>query len=253
VKLNIDWIRAARAANPIHFFETVGSTMTEAANLADAGAAHATVVLAEEQSAGIGRLGRAWLSPPGAGIYCSIVLRLKLPPGSAPIASLLVGLATADAIQKTTNLLCDLRWPNDVLIGERKVAGILTHLIADSVIAGIGINVNQLAFPNDLRTPATSLRMESSGRPQSREQVIVQLLESMDLFCEKLENEGVAEILRAFSAASSYARNRRVIVEESGAWGTTSGLDENGFLLIRFDDGQTQRLATGGVRAKQTR
>jgi BirA family transcriptional regulator, biotin operon repressor / biotin---[acetyl-CoA-carboxylase] ligase len=157
-------------------------------------------------------------------------------------------LAAADAIQKTTNLLCDLRWPNDVLIGERKVAGILTHLIGDCVIAGIGINVNQLGFPNELRTPATSLRMESSGRRQSREQLIVQLLASVDAFCTTLENAGVAEILRAFSAASSYARNRRVIVEESGARGTTGGLDENGFLLIRFDDGKTQRLAAGGVR-----
>ena len=248
VKLDIDKLRAERAANRIHFFESVGSTMTEALSLAEAGAAHATVVLAEEQTAGVGRLGRTWHSPAGAGIYCSIVLRLELAPGSVPIASLLVGLAAADAIQKTTNLLCDLRWPNDVLIGERKVAGILTHLVGDCVIAGIGINVNQLGFPNDLRTPATSLRVESNGRPQSREKVIVQLLESVDAFCEKLDEEGVAEILRAFSAASSYARNRRVLVEESGARGTTSGLDENGFLLIRYDDGQTQRLAAGGVR-----
>ncbi len=246
--LDIDRIRAERAANHIHFFESVGSTMTEAGSMAEAGAAHATVVLAEEQTAGIGRLGRTWHSPAGAGIYCSIVLRLELPPGSVPIASLLVGLAAADAIQKTTNLLCDLRWPNDVLIGERKVAGILTHLIGDCVIAGIGINVNQLSFPNDLRTPATSLRMESNGRPQSREQLIVQLLDSLDAFCGRLKEGGVAEILRAFSAASSYARNRRVIVEESGARGTTSGLDENGFLLIRYEDGQTQRLAAGGVR-----
>jgi BirA family biotin operon repressor/biotin-[acetyl-CoA-carboxylase] ligase len=248
VLLDIDRIRAERAANHIHFFESVGSTMTEAGSMAEAGAAHATVVLAEEQTAGIGRLGRTWHSPAGAGIYCSIVLRLELPPGSVPIASLLVGLAAADAIQKTTNLLCDLRWPNDVLIGERKVAGILTHLIGDCVIAGIGINVNQLSFPNDLRTPATSLRMESNGRPQSREQLIVQLLDSLDAFCGRLKEGGVAEILRAFSAASSYARNRRVIVEESGARGTTSGLDENGFLLIRYEDGQTQRLAAGGVR-----
>ena len=248
MRLDIDRITSQRAANQIHFFESVGSTMTEAANLAELGAPHGTVVLAEEQTAGVGRLGRTWHSPAAAGIYCSIVLRLKVPPASVPVASLLVGLATADAIQKTTNLLCDLRWPNDVLIRERKVAGILTHLIGECVIAGIGINVNQLGFPNDLRTPATSLRMESNGRPQSREQTIVELLQSVDILCERLDREGVAEILRAFSAASSYARNRRVIVEESGAQGTTSGLDENGFLLIRFDDGQTQRLAAGGVR-----
>ncbi len=248
MKLDIERIKAERPANRIHFFESIGSTMTEAASLAEAGAAHGTVVLAEEQTAGMGRLGRTWHSPPAAGIYCSILLRLPLPPSSVPIASLLVGLAAADAIQKTTDLLCDLRWPNDVLIRERKVAGILTQLIGDCVIAGIGINVNQLGFPNDLRTPATSLRMESNGRPQAREQVIMQLLASLEAFCGKLENEGVAGILRTFSAVSTYARNRRVIVEESGARGITSGLDENGFLLIRYEDGQTQRLAAGGVR-----
>jgi BirA family biotin operon repressor/biotin-[acetyl-CoA-carboxylase] ligase len=246
--MDIEKIRAQRAGNAIHFFETIGSTMTEAARLADAGAPHGTVVLAEEQSAGIGRLGRKWLSPPGSGLYCSMVLRLKLAPAASPIASLLVGLAAVDAIQKTTNLICDLRWPNDVLVGERKLAGILTHLIGDCVIAGIGINVNQLAFPRDLRTPATSLRMELNGREQSREPLVVQLLESVQYFCDKLWNEGAKEILRAFSGASSYAHHRRVVVEESGEQGTTTGLDENGFLLIRFDGGQIQRLATGGVR-----
>ena len=162
--MDIDKIRVLRPADPIHYFASLGSTMTEAARLAEAGTPHGTVVLAEEQLAGVGRLGRTWLSPPGAGVYCSILLRLRLSPANMPIASLLVGLAAADAIQKTTNLLCDLRWPNDVLIAERKVAGILTHLVGDCIIAGIGINVNQLGFPSDLRTPATSLRMECNGR-----------------------------------------------------------------------------------------
>ena len=246
--MDIEKIRAARPANPLHYFATIGSTMTEAAKLAEAGAPHGTLVLAEGQSAGVGRLGRTWLSPAESGIYSTILLRLKLAPASAPVASLLVGLAVADAIQKTTHLLCDLRWPNDVLIGERKVSGVLTQLVNDCVLAGIGINVNQLSFPADLRTPATSLRIESNGREQAREPLVIQLLESLESFCDKISSEGVAEILRSFSAASSYARHRRVIIEESGVRGTTTGLDENGFLMIRFDDGQLHRLATGGVR-----
>ena len=246
--LDIETIRAARPSNPLHYFETIGSTMTVASKLVDVSAPHGTVILAEEQSAGVGRLGRSWFSPAAAGIYMSILLRLKLAPASSPIASLLVGLAVVDAIQKTTNLLCDLRWPNDVLIGERKVSGVLTQLVDDCVIAGIGINVNQLSFPHDLRTPATSLRIESNGREQAREPLLIQLLESLEGLCEKLWSEGVTGILRAFSAVSTYARHRRVIIEETGAYGTTTGLDENGFLLIRFDDGQLQRLASGGVR-----
>ncbi len=246
--IDIEQIRTARPTNPLHYFETIGSTMTEAAKLAERNAQHGTIVLAEEQSSGIGRLGRHWHSPTGSGIYTTILLRLKLPPASSPVASLLVGLAVADAIQKSTNLLCDLRWPNDVLIGERKVAGILTQLVTDCVLAGIGINVNQLSFPADLRTPATSIRMECNGREQAREPLIIHLLESLEAFCDKLWTDGVKGTLRAFSAASSYALHRRVIIEESGARGTTAGLDENGFLLVRLDEGNTLRLATGGVR-----
>jgi BirA family biotin operon repressor/biotin-[acetyl-CoA-carboxylase] ligase len=246
--LDIARIRLERPQNELHYWASIGSTMTEATRLAVAGASHGTVVLADAQTAGVGRLGRSWISQAELGIYCSILLRLPLAPGSMPIASLVLGLATAEAIQTSTELACDLRWPNDVLINERKVAGILTQLTDNCIVAGIGINVNQASFSSDLRTPATSLRMESKGRVQSREEIIVKLLESLDAFCEMLISQGKDAILRAFAAASSYAVNRRVVIEESGSKGVTSGLDENGFLMVRFDSGQVQRLAAGGVR-----
>ncbi len=246
--LDIERIRALRPQNQLLYFLSLGSTMTEASRLATSGAPHGTVVLTEEQTAGIGRLGRAWISQAELGIYCSVLLRLQLPPAGLPIASLVLGLATAEAIQKSTQLACDLRWPNDVLIKERKVAGILTHLIDGCVIAGIGINVNHTSFTAGLRTPATSLRIESGGSIQSRETVIINLLDSIDSFCETLAIEGPDAILRAFTSASSYVANRRVVVEESGAKGVTAGLDENGFLLIRSDSGRLEKLAAGGVR-----
>lgn len=225
--------------------------MSQAARLAAAGAPHGAIAIADEQTAGIGRFGRSWLSEAGLGLYCSILLRLSLPPASLPVASLLLGLATAEAIQKSTELVCDLRWPNDVLIHEHKVAGILPQLLENCVIAGIGINVNHSSFEPGLRTPATSLRIESAGRAQSREDLLVNLLEAIDVFCSMLASQGPASILRAFASASSYTMNRRVVVEESGYKGTTCGLDENGFLLIRYDSGQTHRLATGGVRPER--
>jgi len=222
--------------------------MTEAARLAAVNAPHGTLVIAEEQTAGIGRLGRSWHSEPEAGIYCSILLRLPLSAANLPIASLLLGLATAEAIQQSTQLVCDLRWPNDVLIRDRKVAGILTHLVDLCVVAGIGINVNHAALPAGLRTPATSLRLESGGRAQSREHVVASLLASLDAFCSMLVSQSASSILRAFTRASSYAMHRRVVVEESGAKGITAGLDENGFLLLHTDGGRIERLATGGIR-----
>jgi BirA family transcriptional regulator, biotin operon repressor / biotin---[acetyl-CoA-carboxylase] ligase len=245
---DIDRLRAVRPQNQIHYFPTVGSTMTQAARLVASGAPHGTVILADAQTAGIGRLGRSWLSEPEAGIYISIVLKLPLTATSLPLASLVLGLATAEAIQNSTELTCDLRWPNDVLIRERKVAGILAQLSEARIVAGIGINVNQTQFPSELRTPASSLRIESDGRPHSREAVVIRLLESLDSFSSLLAEQGPVAVLRAFTAASSYALHRRVVIEENGEKGVTAGLDKDGFLLVRADSGHVHRVVAGGVR-----
>lgn len=246
--LDIERIKRERPDNNILYYPTIGSTMVEASSLANSGARQGTVVLADEQTAGMGRLGRSWVSQAEVGIYCSILLRLNLKPTGLPIASLVLGLATAEAIQRSTQLVCDLRWPNDVLIRERKVAGILTHLSDGCIVAGIGINANQTSFPEGLRTPATSLRIESGGREQSRERVIISLLDAIDTFVSMLEAEGQETILRAFALASSYVLQRRVVIEETGEKGTTAGLDENGFLLVHLDRGNLERVAAGGVR-----
>ncbi|MFL6353069.1 MAG: biotin--[acetyl-CoA-carboxylase] ligase [Bryobacteraceae bacterium] len=248
MRLDIERLRRLRPQNQLHYFETIGSTMTEAARLAGTGAPHGTAVFAEEQTAGIGRLGRSWQSDAELGIYCSILLRLQVDPSTLPVINLVLGLATAEAIQKATRLACDLRWPNDVLIHERKVAGILAQLVDHCVIAGIGINVNQMSFPPDLRTPATSLRMECAGEIQSREDIVIKLIESVDTFSSMLMTQGSECIVRAFTLASSYALDRRVLMEEDGRRGVTAGLDEDGFLLVRFDNGDMERIAAGGVR-----
>ncbi len=245
--LDMEEVRSLRPQNEFHYFKVIGSTMTEASRLAMAGAIHGTVVIAEEQTSGIGRLGRSWISERAAGIYVSILLRLPLTPTNLPLASLLVGLTTAEAIEKSTHLACDLRWPNDVLIKERKVAGILPQLVDDCIIAGIGINVNNERFPSNLRTPATSLFL-ASGRIQSRERILAHLLESLDTFSDLLIHRGPEAILRAFAAASTYVSNRRIVVEENGLRGMTAGLDSHGFLLVRSADGHTQRISSGGVR-----
>jgi BirA family biotin operon repressor/biotin-[acetyl-CoA-carboxylase] ligase len=246
--LDITLIRRQRPQNTFHYFPSVGSTMTEAARLVAQAATHGTVVLADEQTAGVGRLGRSWISQAEAGVYASVILRLPLAPAELPIASLVIGLAAAEGIQKASQLACDLRWPNDVLIGEQKTAGILPQLVHDCVIAGIGINVNNTQFPNGLRTPATSLYLASGKRLHSREQVVVAVLESLDTFTHLLQSGGREAILRAFSAASSYVRDRRIVVEENNMRGVTCGLDEYGFLLVRNEFGTVVRVSSGGVR-----
>ncbi|MBV9084761.1 MAG: biotin--[acetyl-CoA-carboxylase] ligase, partial [Acidobacteriaceae bacterium] len=182
------------------------------------------------------------------GVYCSILLRLPLSPASVPVAALMLGLAVKEAIERTTDLACDLRWPNDVLIKERKVAGVLAQLVDSCLVAGIGINVNHLALPDDLRTPATSLLIESRGITHSREEIVAALLEAIDCFTSMLINQGTDAILRSFTAASSYALNRRVVAEDSQLRGVTAGIDTDGFLLIRSESGSTERVISGGVR-----
>src|SRR5436305_1553339 len=192
--LDIGSLRVQRPLANLHYFPTVGSTMIEASRLTREGAPHGTVVVAEQQTAGMGRVGRSWTSEPEVGIYCSVILRLPLPQEQFPIVSLLLGLASVEAIQNSTGIACDLRWPNDVLVDGRKVAGVLAHMTENCIIGGIGINVNNTSFEPNLRTPATSLRI-AAGREVSREPVLLKPLESIDYLCDLLTRNGPTTIL----------------------------------------------------------
>jgi len=243
--MDIAAVRSRLPGLDIHYHRVLDSTMHEAARLAALGAPSGTAVIADQQTAGIGRYQRPWHSEAASGLYVSIVLRMPI----EPVITLALGLATVDAIQKTTGIACDLRWPNDVLIGDRKLAGILTHLDGPAVIAGIGINVNHREFPPELSAQATSLRI-ASGRQQSREELLVELLPAIDTFCSTLVSEGRPAILEMFSHASSYVRGRRVRVDQEDGviTGTTAGLTADGFLLVRGDDQREHIILAGGVR-----
>ena len=223
--------------------------MTEASRLAAAGAPSGTVVGAEEQTAGQGRHGRSWHSERGSGLYLSILLRRQFEPAALPVVTLALGLAVREAILKATDLDCDLRWPNDVLIQSKKCAGILTVLESSVIIAGIGINVNHSSFPDELSGIATSLRL-ASGCVYSRERLLVDLLVSVDAYCDLLETQGREVIIETFARASSYVTGRRVEVEQdpSPLQGVTAGLNESGFLMLDADDGKRWVVLAGGVR-----
>jgi len=197
-----------------------------------------TVVVADHQSAGQGRHGHTWYSEPGTGLYCSIVLE------PTPLLTLALGVATVDAIAQATGIVCDLRWPNDIMLDGRKVSGILVQLANGVAIAGIGINVNHTGFPEGL--DATSLLLHSD-RVQSREDILQALLPAVD----GIVQEDSETILRLFAHASSYVAGRRVTVDQSGGTitGTTAGIDPAGYLIVRKDDGTDTLILAGGVRA----
>jgi BirA family biotin operon repressor/biotin-[acetyl-CoA-carboxylase] ligase len=250
---DLDWVRARLPERRIDWRASIDSTMHEAARVAAAGCPSGTAIGAEEQTAGYGRYGRHWHSEPEAGLYFSVVLRYPFAPDTLPIVTLALGLAVADAIQKSTDVMCDLRWPNDLLIQSKKTAGILPQFDGSAIVAGIGVNVNHAGFPDELSAIATSLRI-ASGRIQSRERLLVELLPAIDSFCALLHREGKDPIIDLFSRASSFAHGRRVQVDQGDSMltGTTAGLTSAGFLTVRDDAGKQHVIMAGGVRACST-
>lgn len=233
--LDLGRLRGTNPLRAIDYYTKIDSTMRAAA-----GRAVGTVIIADEQTAGQGRHGHSWHSERGSGIYLSIVL----PP--TPMLTLALGLATAEAITTATGIACDLRWPNDVMVGGNKVAGVLVQLVNGAAIGGIGINVNHTAFPADLAVQATSLRMYA-GRDFSRSDIVLALIPAVENFA-LMDRE---TILRLFQQASSYASGRRVVVEqpEGSVVGVTAGLTNDGYLVVRKDDGTDTLIVAGGVRA----
>jgi len=213
--------------------------MIEAARLASEGAPSGAAVVADEQTAGQGRLGRSWHSAPNDGLYVTVILRM---PELKPAITMALGIAVADAIAEISGLKPDLRWPNDVMIGDRKLAGLLTVFESGAVLAGIGINVNHREFPADIAPIATSLRIET-GREYDRETLLQAILRAVTA-----ANPDTA--LRDFAARSSYVSGRRVSVDmgPETVYGTTAGLDAEGFLKLRKDDGEEITILAGGVR-----
>jgi BirA family biotin operon repressor/biotin-[acetyl-CoA-carboxylase] ligase len=254
VALNIEFVASRFPQRRLHYFETLDTTMREAAALAAAGAPSGTTVIADEQTAGQGRHGHAWHSEKAHGLYVSILLRPDLPTVATPALTLALGLAAIDAISAATHLQCDLRWPNDVMINNKKAAGILTQLLESAAIAGIGINVNHDRFPVELSQEATSLRLES-GCEQSRERILIELLPAVDRYVSLLAEAGPDPILAQFARRSSYATGKRVSVHQGDSvlWGTTAGLNDAGFLVVRKDDGSDEIILAGGVRAAGAR
>jgi BirA family biotin operon repressor/biotin-[acetyl-CoA-carboxylase] ligase len=241
-------------AGNLHFSRFTGSTSTDALEAARAGAAHGSVYFADEQLAGRGRGEHAWRSAAGEGLYASVLLRPPMPAGRLHLLPLAAGLAAADAIRAASGLTIDLRWPNDLLIGGRKVGGILVESKTEGsevafAVVGIGINVHQRGFAPGLSTPATSLDLEP-GRRISRQPLLFSLLKLLE--CETLallDPAAVEAIPLRVEQASTWVRGRQVEVHGPQACiGVTAGLDEHGFLLVRTVDGLVT-VQTGGIRA----
>src|SRR5215467_6075655 len=250
-----------------HFLQTDSTNLlaSRAAALAEQQtepASEGEVFLAEEQTAGRGRGSNKWHSQRGAGIYCSVILRPQITPSDTLWLSLISAVAVQDAIREVTGYAADIRWPNDLLINDKKFCGILTELSTEGArvrhaIVGVGVNVNQQEFPDELRPVATSLRLET-GREWSRVELAAALLKSLDreyrvllrAINSPVRNAALRfeQILKRVEARSSYAYGKEVQVDEEGGYsGVTDGLDAQGFLRVRTKLG-VRMVISGSVR-----
>ena len=236
-------------------FEEIESTNTALMELAEQGAPEGTVLIAGSQSAGRGRMGRPWSSPPGVNLYLSVLLKPSILPGSAPHLTFVSSLAAALALREHCGLDARVKWPNDILVGGRKIAGLLNEMQAETdklkhLVLGLGINLNMRPeqFPADLRYPATSVLMEQ-GRAVRRLEFTRALLEQLDGLYQSYRRDGFAPIASAWSGLCDLA-GRRVQVDQQSRLltGDYLGLDADGALLLRLDDGSRTRILSGDVR-----
>lgn len=235
------------------YLATVDSTNAEAKRMALAGAPGGSLCLCETQTAGRGRLGRSWASPAGVGLWQSVLLRPALPPRDAPLITLCVALAMAQAVEETCGLDVRIKWPNDLICQGKKLCGILLEVGGDLdaieyIVAGAGLNVRRGAYPPELAEKAGAI--EDFTAPPERRTILVHYLAALEQAVERLEQEGFAGIRDMYCARSCTLGSRVQVTGSVNLLGTAEALDDTGALLVRTDDGTLHRVLSGDVSVR---
>lgn len=238
------------------FYEETGSTNVEAKMLADQGAAHGTLVVADSQSGGKGRRGRSWHSPKGSAIAMSLILKPELEPEKASMLTLVQAMAVVKAIEEVCQVSSQIKWPNDILVNEKKVCGILTEMHLEktkisSIIIGCGINVNQDDFPEEIAEIATSLKIEI-GKSFSREALIGSVCRYFEMyfqqFMDRKDLSGMADEYNEYLI--SKGRKVKVLDPKGEFVGEALGINALGELLVKRADGETVNVYAGEVSVR---
>lgn len=240
---------AATRFGEICRFDRIDSTNAYVLGEAAAGAAEGLVVVAAEQTAGRGRLGRTWVAPAGSSLLVSVLLRPRLAAEQRPLLLGAGALAASDAVRALTRVEARVKWPNDVVVGDRKLAGLLAEAIGDAVVVGFGCNVAWPAFPDDIAETATSLDREVHGATvPGVDELLVEWLWRYDREIARLERGdavGVVADLRA--RMSTLGRRVRVDVPGESFDGVAEGLTVDGHLAVRLGDGRVREVAAADV------
>lgn len=251
-------LKTSTMGQKLKILDSTVSTQEEARSLAEGGAQEGTLVIAEEQTGGKGRMGRKWFSPKGKGIWMSLVLRPKQPMHYTPQLTLMTGVAVCRAVRKVTGVMAGLKWPNDLLVEGRKISGILLESAAEDeyvryCIVGIGISANLDAadYPDELAHVATSLKMES-GEPVDRVALIAAVLEEFEILYALYQQEGFGPIASLWEALSvTLGKPVTVNTAHGPVKGTAAKLDHSGALLVSTGQGEYVPIFSGDVELKR--
>jgi BirA family biotin operon repressor/biotin-[acetyl-CoA-carboxylase] ligase len=248
-------LHATHFGHRVHYYRTLGSTNDRALELAAAGEPEGAIVLAEEQTRGRGRRARSWRSPPHLGIYASIVLRPGIAAPRAPLLTLLAAVGVTRALQDQAGVPARIKWPNDVIAGGRKIAGVLAEArgsepVVREVVVGFGVNADQLEedFPPDVRALATSVRIET-GRVADRPALLAAILEECERRYTRLVRGEIDDLRAEWAGLASGPQGGRVVVDGPGGRreGILLGVDVEGGLLLRGADGTDARVPFGEI------
>jgi BirA family transcriptional regulator, biotin operon repressor / biotin---[acetyl-CoA-carboxylase] ligase len=235
-------VRLAGTGLDVRRFARLDSTNRYLLDEAARGAPAGTVVVADEQTQGRGRLGRSWVAPPGASLLVSVLLRPRLAPERLALLTMAAGLAAIDAVAAIGEFEARLKWPNDVVVDDKKLGGILAEKVGDAVVIGMGLNVRWESFPDELATVATACNRHSR-RPVGRDDLLVSWLGALDVRLDGLDR--IVEQARARSATLG----RRVRVETAGRTFAADAIEltDEGHLVVREDGGDERVIAAGDV------
>lgn len=239
----------------VHYHQ-IDSTNKEAKKLAASGEKEGTIVISEEQLAGRGRLGRTWISPAGTGIWMSVILRPSIAPTDASKITLLAGLAVCEGIKEATGLPVQIKWPNDLVLHNKKICGILTEMSAEMekinyIILGIGINVNTDSFPEDLKNTATSLKIEGE-KEYDRKEIVKAILMYLEQYYELyMKNQDMEDLLEKYkNHCLTLGKEVKIIHRNEEFIGKAVDLSKEGELIVEKQDGQVITVFSGEVSVR---
>lgn len=241
------------AGRNIVYYDSIDSTNNEAKRLGKEGALHGTLVIAQQQTAGRGRLGRNWDSPKEQAIYMTLLIRPNISPQNASKVTLIAALAAAKGIREVAGMPPQIKWPNDIVIHGKKLCGILTEMNMESenkffLVVGIGINCNRKDFPEELKQTATSLYLETK-KEQSREQLIAAVMYAFEQYYSVfIQTENLSNLKQQYECQLvNYNRDVRVLSPDHEYIGTSRGINEEGELLVEDKSGQMHAVRSGEV------